>query len=64
MAVLQSRSVTGTVDSCKNEENKKELFSFIITQISKADMDGKLLLSISFKTVLSNKHCDITTLQP
>ena len=27
-------------------------------------MGGKLLLSIRFETVLSNKHCDITTLQP
>ncbi|KAL8593865.1 hypothetical protein ACOMHN_018077 [Nucella lapillus] len=48
----------------KNEENKKELFSFITTQISKADMDGKLLLSTRFETVLSNKYCDLTTLQP
>ncbi|KAL8558995.1 hypothetical protein ACOMHN_039751 [Nucella lapillus] len=39
----------------KNQENKKELFSFITTQISKADMDGKLLLSTRFETVLSNK---------
>ncbi|KAL8561604.1 hypothetical protein ACOMHN_024839 [Nucella lapillus] len=48
----------------KNQENKKELFSFITTQISKADMDGNLLLSTRFETVLSNKYCDLTTLQP
>jgi hypothetical protein len=48
----------------KNEENKRELFSFISTQISKTDMGGKLLLSTHFETVLSNRHCDLTTLQP
>ena len=48
----------------KNEENKKELFSFISTQISKNDMDGKLLLSTRFETELSNRDCDLTTLQP
>ncbi|KAJ8396483.1 hypothetical protein AAFF_G00017890 [Aldrovandia affinis] len=48
----------------KNEENKKDLFSFISTQISKTDMGGKLLLTTHFKTVLSNKHCDLTKLQP
>jgi len=44
-------------------KTKKELFSFITSQISKADMDGKLLLSTRSETVLSNKHCDLTTLQ-
>jgi hypothetical protein len=48
----------------KNVENKKELFSFISTQISKLDMDGKLLLSTHFETVLANRDCDLTTLQP
>jgi hypothetical protein len=48
----------------KNVENKKELFSFISTQISKIDMDGKLLLSTHFETVLANRDCDLTTLQP
>ena len=48
----------------KNEENKKELFSFISTQISKTDMGRKLLLSTHFETVLSNRHCDLATLQP
>ena len=48
----------------KNEENKRELFSFISTQISKTDMGGKLLLSTHYETVLSNRHCDLTTLQP
>ena len=45
-------------------ENKKELFSFISTQISKNDMGGKLLLSTRFETVLSSRPCDVTTLQP
>jgi hypothetical protein len=45
-------------------ENKKGLFSFISTEISKIDMDGKLLLSTHFKTVLANRDCDLTTLQP
>ena len=48
----------------KNVENKKGLFSFISTGISKIDMDGKLLLSTHFKTVLANRNCDLTTLQP
>ena len=43
-----------------NEENKKELFSFISTQISKNDMGGKLLLSTRFETVLSSRPCDVT----
>ena len=48
----------------KTVENKKELFSFISTQISKLDMDGKLLLSTHFETVLAKRDCDLTTLQP
>jgi hypothetical protein len=48
----------------KNVENKKELFSFFSTQISKLDIDGKLLLSTHFETVLANRDCDLTTLQP
>ena len=47
-----------------NAENKKKLFSFISRQIAKKDMDGKLLLSTCFETVLSNKDCDLATLQP
>ena len=39
-----------------NEENKKKLFSFSSTLISKAGMGGTLLLSIRFQTMLSNKH--------
>ena len=45
-------------------ENKKELFSFINTHISNNDMGGKLLLSTRFEIVLSNRPCDVTTLQP
>ena len=37
-----------------NEENKKKLFSFSSTHISKAGMGGTLLLSICFMTMLSN----------
>ena len=33
MAVLQFQSTNGAVDFLKNEENKKELFSFISRQI-------------------------------
>lgn len=47
----------------KNEENKQELFSFISKEISKIDMDGKLLLSTCADTVLTNRPCDITTLK-
>ena len=48
----------------KDEKSKKELFSFISTQISKNLMGGKLLLSTFMDTVLSNLDCDITTLHP
>jgi hypothetical protein len=47
----------------KNVENKKKLFSLISTQISKIDMDGKILLSIHFETV-SIEDCDLKTLLP
>ena len=47
----------------KNEENKKELFTFISRQISKNKMRGKLLLTTHFETVLSKEHCDRSTLQ-
>ena len=47
----------------KNEENKKELFTFISTQISKNKMRGKLLLTTHFETVLSNQHCDLSKRQ-
>jgi len=48
MLILQSQSVTGI------EENKEKLFSYSSTHISKADMDGTLLLNIRFETLLSN----------
>ena len=48
----------------KNEENKKELFSFISTKISRADMDGKLLITTKSDGVLSNRPCDLSNLQP
>ena len=48
----------------KNEDNKKELFSFVSKQLVKADMDGKLLLSTEYEAVLSNKPFDVSALQP
>ena len=48
----------------KNEDNKKELFSFVSKQLVKADMDGKLLLSTESEAVLSNKPFDVSALQP
>ena len=47
----------------KNEENKKELFSFVSKQLVKADMGGKLLLSTESEMVLSNKPFDMSALQ-
>lgn len=64
MATLLFRSASGAVDSSKNENNKKELFSFIGVQIAKIDMGGKLLLCTHFETVLSNRNCDLEHLQP
>lgn len=48
----------------KNEENKKELFSFISSCISTNDMGGKLLLSTCSQAVYSNRNHDLTGLQP
>lgn len=48
----------------KNEDNKKELFSFVSREIAKADMCGKLLLTTHFESVLSNRQCDTTTIEP
>ena len=48
----------------KNEDSKKELFSFISREMSATDMDGRLLLTTFSGDVLSSKPCDVTTLQP
>ena len=48
----------------KNEENKKELFSFISEEIVKKDLGGKLLLSTKCERVLSNRPCDVPALEP
>ena len=48
----------------KNEENKKELFCFLSDEIVKHDMGGKLLLSTKCDSVLSNRQCDVSALQP
>ena len=48
----------------KNENNKKELFQFISTKISRTDVAGKLCLSTHLDVVLSNWPCDVTKLQP
>ena len=48
----------------KNEENKKELFSFLSEEIVKKDLGGKLLLSTKCERVLSNRPCDVSALEP
>ena len=48
----------------KNEDNKKELFSFISRQICKSDVNGTLLLSTHFDGVLTNRHLYVSGLQP
>ena len=48
----------------KNEENKKELFSFLSEEIVKQALGGKLLLSSKCERVLSNSPCDVSALEP
>ena len=48
----------------KNEDNKKELFTFISRQICKSDLNGTLVLSIYFDIVLTNRNFDVSGLQP
>ena len=48
----------------KNEDNKKELFSFISRQICKSDINGTFLLSTYFDGVLTNRNFDASGLQP
>ena len=48
----------------KNEDNKKELFSFISRQIWKSDVNVKLLLRTYFDGVLTNRNFDVSGLQP
>ena len=48
----------------KNEENKKELFSFLSEEIVKKDLGGKLLLCTKCERVLSNRPCDVSALEP
>ena len=48
----------------KNEDNKKELFSFISRKICKSDVNGTLLLSTYFEGVLTNRNFDVSGLQP
>ena len=48
----------------KNKDNKKELFVFLSEQIVKNDFGGKLLLSTKFDSVLSNRPCEVSALQP
>ena len=64
MITLKSRTTNGTVDSLKNEENKKDLFSFLSEGIVKEDLGGKLLLSTKCERVLSNRLCDVSALEP
>ena len=48
----------------KNEDNKKELFSFISRQICKSEVNGTLLLSTYFDSLLTNRHFHVSGLQP
>ena len=48
----------------KDEDNKKELFSFISRQICKGDVNGTLLLSNYFDGVLTNRNIAVSGLQP
>ena len=48
----------------KNEDNTKDLFSFISRQICKSDINGTLLLSTYFDGVLTNRNFDVSGLQP
>ena len=47
-----------------NTENKKELFSFCSQKLSETTLGGILLLTTKYETVLSNKPCDVSGLQP
>ena len=47
----------------KNEDNTKDLFSFISRQICKSDINGTLLLSTYFDGVLTNRNFDVSGLQ-
>ena len=64
MATLKYQSTTGTVDSLKNEENKKELFSFLSEEIVKKDLGRKLPQSTKCERVLSNRPCGVSALEP
>ena len=46
-----------------NWDNKNELFSFLSEHIVKKHLGGKLLLSTKCQSVLSNRPCDVSTLQ-
>ena len=48
----------------KNEDNKKDLFSFSVRRICKSDLNGTLVLSTYFDGVLTNRNFDISGLQP
>ena len=48
----------------KNEDNKKELFSFISRHICKCDVNGTFILSTYFDGVLTNRNFNVSGLQP
>ena len=48
----------------KNEDNKKDVFSFIARQICKCDVNATLPLSTYFDGVLTNRNFDVSGLQP
>ncbi|KAL8593397.1 hypothetical protein ACOMHN_067072 [Nucella lapillus] len=48
----------------KNVDNKRELFPFLSAQLVNQDLGGRLLLSTSEESVLSNRQHDVTGLHP
>ncbi|KAL8582187.1 hypothetical protein ACOMHN_004106 [Nucella lapillus] len=48
----------------KNVDNKRELFPFLSAQLVNQDLGGRLLLSTSEESVLSNQQYDVTGLHP
>ena len=48
----------------KKKDDNKKLFSFLGEQIAHKNLDGKLFLGTKFDSVLSNRPCNVLTLQP
>ena len=48
----------------KNTDNKRELFPFLSSELVKLDMKDRLIISTNMENVVSNRHHDISGLQP